>query len=131
MPGAGLEPARPRGGHLILSRPCRSRPISVGLRFSCLRGLFALLILEGLSACLGGPRCHLNATPRRLCLGGPGDTREGGSEGLETASAYGYLRPSTRLTLLPRASLLPDLALWAITRPTRLDRARRLRPTDK
>ena len=22
MPGAGLEPARPRGGHLILSRPC-------------------------------------------------------------------------------------------------------------
>ena len=32
MPGAGLEPARPLGGHLILSRPCRSRPVSVGLR---------------------------------------------------------------------------------------------------
>ena len=32
MPGAGLEPARPLGGHLILSRPCGSRPVSARLR---------------------------------------------------------------------------------------------------
>jgi hypothetical protein len=34
MPGAGVEPARPLWGHLILSCPSRSRPISVGLDFS-------------------------------------------------------------------------------------------------
>jgi hypothetical protein len=58
VPGAGLEPARPLGGHLILSRPCGSRPISVGLSRSCLPGLFVVLIVYGISACLGSSRCH-------------------------------------------------------------------------
>ena len=56
--GAGLEPARPLGGHLILSRPCRSRPVSVGLSFSCSPGLSVLLMVEGVSACLVVSRCH-------------------------------------------------------------------------
>jgi hypothetical protein len=65
MPGAGLEPARPRRGHLILSRPCRSRSVSVGLSFSCLPGLFVVLIVYGISACLGGSRCHSCCHPWR------------------------------------------------------------------
>jgi hypothetical protein len=65
MPGAGLEPARPRRGHLILSRPCRSRSVSVGLSFSCLPGLFVVLIVYGISARLGGSRCDLDATLAR------------------------------------------------------------------
>ena len=67
VPGAGLEPARPRRGHLILSRPCRSRPISVGLRFSCLPGLFVVLIVYGISAYLGGLAATLAATLARPC----------------------------------------------------------------
>jgi len=50
---------------------------------------------------------------------------------LLTARAVGYLRPTTRFTLVPRASLLPGLGLWASTRPTRLERARRMRPTEQ
>ena len=102
MPGAGLEPARPRGGHLILSRPIWSRPISADLDFPCLSDLFVLLVGAGLSAGLGGSGCHSCCHHGNRCV---------------------YLRPSTRFNLLPRASLLPGLGLWGITRPTRLQRS--------
>src|SRR5438874_13451389 len=42
-----------------------------------------------------------------------------------------YLRPTTRLTLKPRAWCVPALGLCPMTRPTRLERARRMRPTEQ
>ena len=46
-----------------------------------------------------------------LCLGGLAILERVAQKGLETAAAFGYLRPSTRFTLVPRASLLPGLGL--------------------
>ncbi len=66
MPGAGLEPARPRRGHLILSRSWGSRSVSAGLEFSCSSGLSVLLIVDCLSACLGRSRCHSCCHPDEL-----------------------------------------------------------------
>jgi hypothetical protein len=64
-PGGGTRTRTPRRGHLILSRTSRSRPISVGLSFSCLPGLFVVLIVYGISACLGRSRCHSCCHPWR------------------------------------------------------------------
>jgi hypothetical protein len=64
--GRDSNPHAPRGTP-VLSRPGRSRPVSVGLSLSCLPGSFVPRIVDGLSARLGGSRCHLDATPRRPC----------------------------------------------------------------
>ena len=40
-------------------------------------------------------------------------------------------RPTTSLTGKPRRLKTPGLGLWAITRPTRRERARRMRPTEQ
>src|SRR4029079_12256263 len=42
-----------------------------------------------------------------------------------------YLRPITSLTGKPRGLTLSALGLWPITRPGRLERARRMRPTEQ
>jgi hypothetical protein len=55
--------------------------------------------------------------------------KTGASWCFEWCSAY--LRPTTRFTFVPWALTAPGLGLWPITRPARVERARRMRPTEQ
>jgi hypothetical protein len=90
MPGAGLEPARPLGGHLILSRP-------PGLGLS--RPIWTF------------PACPTYSFFSWAMTSRPVSVGLAATLAATSGTAVRYLRPSTKFTLLRRASLLPGLGL--------------------